>query len=388
MEKPIRILQATVNDTGGGLTGYICQNYRRINKAKVQFDFLTYKDKLSFQMELEAMGAKFYQVPSPTHFWAYFRYLKRIKEERGYDAIHFNISYANFVPLLAAKLADYPRIIVHSHSTGIDTPSPLKRIIKMGIHSLGKRFIPFLATDYCACSILAARWMFPDSILRKKKYEVLYNAIDLSRFRFDSERRSAIRDSLGIGADAFVVGHVGRFTYQKNHEFLIQVFQEIVKQEPKSVLLLIGDGPERKKIESQVKASGLQEQVKFLGRRSDVADLYQGMDAIILPSRFEGLCIVAIEAQMAALQTVCSGGLPDETFVSSGSVKLSLLQSAKAWADEVLKRKGAPRKDNTEVLRRAGYDAEMEIKRVEKLYMGLASTKIGGSINEERQQKH
>ena len=314
MEKPIRILQATVNDTGGGLTGYICQNYRRINKAKVQFDFLTYKDKLSFQMELEAMGAKFYQVPSPTHFWAYFRYLKRIKEERGYDAIHFNISYANFVPLLAAKLADYPRIIVHSHSTGIDTPSPLKRIIKMGIHSLGKRFIPFLATDYCACSILAARWMFPDSILRKKKYEVLYNAIDLSRFRFDSERRSAIRDSLGIGADAFVVGHVGRFTYQKNHEFLIQVFQEIVKQEPKSVLLLIGDGPERKKIESQVKASGLQEQVKFLGRRSDVADLYQGMDAIILPSRFEGLCIVAIEAQMAALQTVCSGGAARRNF--------------------------------------------------------------------------
>lgn len=369
MGKPIRVLLATVSNDGGGLTGYICQNYRHIDKEKVQFDFLAYEEKLNFKEEFEKMGAKFYQVPSPTHFFAYYRYLKKIRNERNYQAIHFNISYANFVPLLAAKLAGYPRIIVHSHSTGLDTPSKLKRAIKLMIHHVGKRLIPTLATDYFSCSKLAARWMFPDNIMKKKKYEVLYNAIDLDKFRFSEEKRKAMRESLGIEEDTFVVGHVGRFSYQKNHEFLIQVFQEITKREPKTILLLVGDGPDREKIESQVKASGLEEKVKFLGRRSDVAALYQAMDALVMPSRFEGLCIVAIEAQMAALPNFCSEALPDETFVSSDSHKLSLSKSPAAWATEVLQAKGAPRGDRTGILRKAGYDAEMEIKRVEMLYM-------------------
>ncbi len=370
MGKPIRILQATVSNDGGGLTGYICQNYRNIDKEKVQFDFLTYEEELDFKKEFEAMGARFYKVPSPLHWYAYYKYLKRIREERSYKAIHINTSYANFLPLLAAKLAGYPRIIVHSHSTGLDTPSKLKRVMKLMIHRVGKQIIPVVATDYFSCSKLAARWMFPDSIVKKEKYEVLYNAIDLSRFRFDWEKRKAMRERQGIGDDAFVVGHVGRFTYQKNHEFLIQVFQEIAKQEPKVILLLIGDGPDRETIEHQVSVCGLVDKVKFLGRRSDVAELYQAMDALVMPSRFEGLCIVAIEAQMAALPNFCSEALPDETFVSSDSHKLSLDLSPAAWAKEVLHAKGAARGDRTDILRKAGYDAEREIKRVEKLYLG------------------
>ena len=369
MEKPIRVLQATVNNNKGGLTGYICQNYRMIDKEKIQFDFLTYGKQLDFRKEFEDLGAEFHIVSHPTHFMAYYRELNRIRKNRGIDTIHFNISYANFIPLLAAKLAGYSRIIVHSHNTGLDTPSYAVRMIKKGIHCVGKQLIPYLATDYYACSKLAAEWMFPDRIIKGNRYEVLYNAIDLPKFRFDPEKRKAVREKLEIAEDIFVVGHVGRFTYQKNHEFLIRIFAEIEKKEPKSLLLLVGDGPDREKIQAQVNACGLTEKVKFLGQRSDVADLYQAMDALVLPSRFEGLCIVAIEAQMSALPAVWSEVLPSETHVSDGSTVLSLQQSAQEWAEEILKKKGMPRGDNTEILRKAGYDAEEEIKRVERLYL-------------------
>ena len=364
------VLQISVANDRSGLTAYILNNYRKIDKSKVQFGFVTYDGAWDFTEEVGKTGGKVFDLPHPFHPRAYYKGLKKIREEAGYDAIHLNLSYANIVPVLLAKLVGFQRIIVHSHSSSIDSPSRTVRTLKKIFHYTGRELIPFLATDYYACSHLAARWMFPGSIMKKKKYEVLYNAIDLSKFRFSEEKRKAMRESLGIEEDTFVVGHVGRFSYQKNHEFLIQVFQEITKREPKAILLLVGDGPDREKIESQVKANGLEEKVKFLGRRSDVAELYQAMDALVMPSRFEGLCIVAIEAQMAALPNFCSEALSDETFVSSDSHKLSLSKSPAAWADEVLQAKGAKRGDRTEILRRAGYDAEIEIKRVEKLYTG------------------
>lgn len=363
-----RILQVAVANDRGGLTGYIVNNYKKINKNEIQFDFITYDDYLDFSEEIEKMGAKIFYFPRPSHVLSYYTALKKIHEQFDYTAIHFNLSYANIIPIILAKMAGFKRIIVHSHSTGIDTPSAMTRMIKLMIHQVGKMLIPLLATDYFACSKLAARWMFPNSIIKRNKYEILYNAIELSKYRFNRQKRDAIRKKIGIADDVFVVGHVGRFTYQKNHEFLVDVFCEVENQESKSLLLLIGDGPDREKIENQVAYYNLSDKVKFLGQRSDVANLYQAMDVIVLPSRFEGLCIVAIEAQMAALPIICSEELPEETNVSSDYVSLSLKLSAKNWADKILAKKGTIRTDNTKVLRAAGYDMNVEIKRLEKLY--------------------
>lgn len=363
-----RILQVAVANDRGGLTGYIVNNYKKINKNEIQFDFITYDDYLDFSEELEKMGAKIFYFPRPSHVLSYYTALKKIHEQFDYTAIHFNLSYANIIPIILAKMAGFKRIIVHSHSTGIDTPSAMTRMIKLIIHQVGKMLIPLLATDYFACSKLAARWMFPNSIIKRNKYEILYNAIELSKYRFNRQKRDAIRKKIGIADDVFVVGHVGRFTYQKNHEFLVDVFCEVENQESKSLLLLIGDGPDREKIENQVAYYNLSDKVKFLGQRSDVADLYQAMDVIVLPSRFEGLCIVAIEAQMAALSTICSEELSEETNVSSDYVSLSLKLSAKNWADKILAKKRTIRTDNTKILRAAGYDMDIEIKRLEKLY--------------------
>lgn len=363
-----RILQVAIANDRGGLTGYIVNNYRRIDREQFQFDFVTYDDSLDISSELESMGASVFFLPRPSHIWSYYKALKSINRQKNYTAIHYNLSYANIVPIVLAKIAGFKRIIVHSHSTGIDDPATFIRLIKLGIHYIGKNLIPFLSSDYFACSKLAAQWMFPKSIMKNNKYEILYNAIELSKFRFDKEKRELLRKKLTIDDNLFVVGHIGRFTYQKNHEFLLDVFREIEKVQPESVLLLIGDGPNRTEIEERAKAYGIFDKIYFLGQRDDVADLYQAMDVLVLPSRFEGLCIVAIEAQMAGLPCICSNKLSEETCVTHEYASLSLEQSAKKWAEKVLEMRKHTRKDNTDVLRAAGYDANIEIKRIEDLY--------------------
>lgn len=161
-----RILQIAVANDRGGLTGYIVNNYRKINRKEFQFDFITYDDKLDFSDEVEKMGAKIFYLPRPSHVVAYYRALKTIQKQFDYLAVHFNLSYVNIVPILLAKMAGFKRIIVHSHSTGIDDPSTIIRMIKITIHHIGKQLLPLLATDCFACSKLAARWMFPNNIIK------------------------------------------------------------------------------------------------------------------------------------------------------------------------------------------------------------------------------
>lgn len=364
----MRVLQATIANDKGGLTGYIINNYRRIDRNAFQFDFITYDDNLDFQEEIEGLGAKIYHFPHPTSFFQYYHQLKQIRAENSYDIIHFHMSYANAIPLIAAKLAGFPRIIMHSHSTGVDTPSAPIRIIKLFVHKIGKQLLPHLATDYLACSELAARWMYPDCIMKKKQYQVMHNAVDLEKFKFNEDIRKSTRKKLGIPDTCYVVGHVGRFTYQKNHDFLIDIFSALCKYTSDTMLLLIGDGPDRLAIEEKVRRYGLSDKVKFLGQRSDISALYQAMDVMVLPSRFEGLCIVAIEAQVAGLPNVCSEVLPQETKVSCDFVYKPLSDSADSWAKCILKQSGKKRVDTTDMMRNAGYDSVLEIKNIERLY--------------------
>lgn len=366
----MRILQATIANDKGGLTGYIINNYRRINRERFQFDFITYDAELEFQDEIKKLGGNIYRFPRPTHVLQYYFQLRKLYYVHKYDAIHFNMSYANIVPVLLAKLVGIPRIIVHSHSTGLDEQSKIIRWIKLFIHLMGKQALPYLATDYLACSELAAKWMFPFYVLKKKKHHIMYNAIDLKKFRYNNETRDIIRYRLGIPDKYYVLGHVGRFTYQKNHEFLIDIFRQVQECDIQTILLLVGDGPDREKIEKKVIKYGLQDKVMFLGQRNDISELYQAMDVMVLPSHFEGLCIVAIEAQMAGLPCVCSEALPEEAKVSSEFTYKSLSDSAKEWATAILAKKSIVRLDQTESLKKAGYDAITEIKRIEDLYRG------------------
>lgn len=348
--QPIRVLQGVVANDKGGLTGYICQNYRYINRDKVQFDFLTYDDKLDFEAEFRAMGARFFRVPRPSHSLAYWRAMRELCRTAQDDILHLNMSYANVVQIALARLAGFRHIIVHSHSTNFDEPHALVRGLKYVVHYLGRLSLPYLADTYLACSHLAARWMYPDAIVRPQHYTVANNAIDIERFAYDPAVRERKRRELGIRQAERVIGHVGRFTYQKNHAFLLDVFAAVVQEQPQVRLLLIGDGPQRQAMEAKAARLGIRDKVLFLGQREDVNELYQAMDCFVIPSRFEGLCIAAVEAQTSGIQCICSNALFEETNLSSNYQTLSLHDPIERWKEAVITAMQEPHHDNRHVI--------------------------------------
>lgn len=367
--QPIRILQAFVANDKGGLTGYICQNYRFINRNKVQFDFLTFEDeKLDFEDEFIDMGARFYHISRPSHPISYAKSLKSILNQTEYAAVHFNMSYANFIPIIIARWIGAKKIIMHSHSTAIDDRRDSIRFAKIIIHKLGRYLMNYMADEYLACSSLAAKWMYPGSILQSKHYHMARNAIDVSKYNYNPHVRDDIRRKLKINDDTFVIGHVGRFTYQKNHEFLIDVFKQVHDKLNNSLLLLIGEGPEENQMKEKAVSLGLASHVLFLGRRNDVPKLFQAMDCFVLPSRFEGLGIVGIEAQSAGLQCIFSDVVPKEVDIMGDSIFLSL-EHSELWISEILKITSLKKRKNTEAqVDAAGYNIHSEIKRIEKFY--------------------
>ncbi|OBZ33314.1 glycosyltransferase family 1 protein [Megasphaera sp. DISK 18] len=375
--QPIRILQAFVANDKGGLTGYICQNYRFIDRSKVQFDFLTFEtDKLDFEDEFIRMGAKFHHIPRPSHPLSYAKALKNILNGEDYAAIHFNMSYANFIPLIIARWLGVKKIIMHSHSTDIDDRRAGIRAVKILIHKIGRLTMGYIADDYLACSSLAAEWMYPYKLIQSQYYHMAKNAIDVRKYSYNPTIRDKMRQQLGLKPDTFVMGHVGRFTYQKNHEFLIDVFEKVHEKKEDSLLLLIGEGPEEDQIREKVASLGLTSQVLFLGRRNDVPNLFQAMDCFVLPSRFEGLGIVGIEAQASDLPCFFSDVVPREVDVIGKSVFVSL-RSISSWVSNILAvDKSNSRYDTKPLMVEAGYEIDSEIKRLEAFYETKLMTSV------------
>ena len=366
----IKILQAFVVNDNGGLTNYICQNYRFIDKNKIQFDFLTYERKsLDFEEEFINLGSHFFHVSRLFHLLSYINEMRIILHENNYAAIHFNMSYANFIPVLIVYLLNAKRIIIHSHSTKIDDRRKLVRLIKTCVHYVGKYILKFIATDYLACSALAAQWMYPKSIIKSKYYHLAKNAIDVHKYLYNPQIRITEKRKLGIPDSVFVIGHIGRFTYSKNHEFLLDIFQSIVCKNKNTMLLLIGEGPEENAILEQTRKMGLVGKVLFLGRREDVPRLLQVMDCFVLPSRFEGLCIVGVEAQASGLPCIVSDQISKELNQTGLVQFISLTSSADIWAKTILSVKDIRRKNIEKKLNSCGYDIRISIEQMTRLYM-------------------
>lgn len=368
-KKNIRVLQYIVSNDKGGLTKYICQNYCFINKNKIQFDFITYDKFLDFEKEFYQKGARFYRIPKIKNIIKYFSFWKRLQEENKYEIIHFHMSYTNIVPIICARLVGIKNIILHAHSTQIDDNRLFIRIIKKQLNFLGKILVKFLVKKYLACSDLAAKWMFPISVVKRKEYILVHNAIDLKKYLFNREIRNQKRKELNISDNCFCIGHVGRFAYQKNHDYLIDIFKEIYLLNKNTKLLLIGDGSLINREKEKVLNLGLEENVIFLGNRNDVFDLYNAFDCFILPSRFEGLGMVIIEAQASSLHCYVSDIIPKEVKITDLVDFISLDKSPKFWAKKIMKDNIFERNNMLKDILKAGYDVEYEVKRLEKIYM-------------------
>lgn len=360
--QPIRVAQMMTDMNYGGVEMVVMNYYRHMDRSRVQFDFFALEGStLPQREEIERLGGRVYVVPKYTHLPQYERKIGRLFRQNGYQIVHSHMNTLSVLSLWGAKRAGVPNRIAHNHST-VGRGEGAKNVMKY----LLRPFATVYPTRLCACSRTAGSWLYGE-----KPFRVFNNAIELDRFTYDASKRKAVRQELGLG-DELVLGHVGRFCYAKNHEFLLDVMAEVCKQRPDAVLLLIGEGENEAAARRKAEALGLQRNVRFLGRQSDPAKFYQAMDAFVLPSRYEGLGIVLIEAQAAALPVICSTEVPQEAQVLPEMQYLSLRESPAVWADAAIRAaEDARRRDTSAEMRAGGFDIVTEAKKLEEFYFDL-----------------
>lgn len=338
MPKPIRILHVVGGMNRAGVETWLMHVLRHIDRSRFQMDFLVHTNEpCAYDEEIRALGSRIISCLHPSHPLQYARNFKRILREYGpYDVVHSHVHHYSGFTLWLAHQAGVPVRIAHSHNdTGAaEAKASLSRQVYL---SLSKNLIQTHATVGLACSRKAANDLYGADWEKDSRWRILYYAIDLTPFS-EIVDKSNVRAELGIPEDALVVGHVGRFAEQKNHVFLVEIAAEVVKREPKTRFLLIGDGVLRPQIEAKVFAAGLKEHFIFAGLRDDIPRLMMGaMDVFLFPSLYEGLGLVLVEAQSADLPFLVSDNIPDEaSIIPELSHKLPLSASAANWAEEIL----------------------------------------------------
>ncbi|MFD2331507.1 glycosyltransferase [Cohnella sp. GCM10020058] len=371
--KKIKVLQLPIVNQRGGITHYSMRNWDFIDKNKFRFDFVTFSKILDFEDELTSDGCKVHYVScyAEENRKQFISELKKILSE-GYDAIHLHTGHwKSFLVEEIAIEMGIPIIIVHAHNMAVGISDPILRQKAIERHEQQKKlFMPHHATHFVACSQLAADWLYGPQI-PKEKIRILKNAIDTNKFAFSPKVRKEYRVKLNI-EDSFVIGHVGRFVYQKNHKMLIEVFAKVSKEIPNAKLMLIGDGEEFNSIKDSVHDLGLEEDVLLLGRQSDteVPKLMQAMDVFCNPSRFGGLDLTLVEAQTTGLKCLVTADIMPESKITENLQFLPL--EVNAWYDAIIElSKGFSRTDCKDIVSKAGYSLENQIHELERIYSGL-----------------
>ena len=364
---PMRVGQIMGKMLGGGVEAVVMNYYRHIDRAQVQFDFIVDDDSTAVpQEEIESLGGRVFRVAPYQQPGRNRADLLALFRENRYPIVHSHLNTLSVFPLSAAKKAGVPVRIAHSHSTAAPGEGA-KSLMKWVFRPMAGWF----PTERFACSEYAGEWLFGKRAMRSGDVRVIHNAIDIERYTYNEEVRREMRRELGLDGK-FVVGHIGRFCYQKNHTFLLKIFHQLHKRCPEAALLLIGEGELRPKIQARVKEMGLSDAVHILGQRSDADKLYQAMDCFVLPSRYEGLPLVGVEAQTAGLPSFVSSAVTSETKVSPLLEFCSLKESADVWADKFLQARETSRIDMGPVIARAGFDIRREAQNLCDAYLSLA----------------
>ena len=361
----IRILQCVNDMHRAGLETMLMNYYRNIDRDKIQFDFLTHRPERSdYDDEIERLGGKIYYAPRlyPQNYPKYFKWMKQFfKDHPEYKIVHSHIDAMSYLPLKAAKKANIPVRIAHSHNTSID--KDFKYLLKQYFRSK----ITTVATDYCTCGQEAGEFLFGD-----KDFTFIPNAIEVDKFLYAKDLREKKRTELGI-KDEFVIGHVGRLSYQKNHKLLIEIFNAFSKVERNTLLLLIGVGEKEGEIKKQVHDLGLDSKVKFLGNRSDVNELYQAMDVFLMPSFFEGVPVVGVEAQFSDLPCIFSDRVPKEVKFNSKTQFVKLEANLDEWVRSIEKVKNIERNSKAKDLLNSQYDIKVAHSILENYYLDIVN---------------
>mgnify|MGYP000895907578 FL=1 len=364
----LRVLQVGMTRNLGGIETYLIEQFRHLDKSKIDYDFvnITGEYSICYEDEILASGSKIFKVVSRhknplLHYWQWFNIL--LQNKGVYDVIVLNTNSLEYVfPLVLGKIFGIPVRVIHSHNSGFENKQGLARRLLVGMN---KKLLAWSANLRFACSQFAGQWMFKDN-----PYHVIYNAIDIHKYDADPIVREETRNALGLHTELTLL-HVGRFSYQKNHSFLLDIFKEVHSIQPDSVLLLVGDTTEESEflteVKRKIKAYGLENVVRLLGRRDDVNKIMQAADVLVMPSFFEGLTVVGIEAQASDLPLLLSDTVTKELELLPSTQFISLEAGPTAWAEAIVNSKQHNRQSRYEELKAAGYDIGNETERLEKL---------------------
>lgn len=375
MGKPVRVLHVLGGLSLGGAESRVIDLYRCMDREKVQFDFLIHRgDRAAGQKDfyeeiVEALGGKVYVLPKfmGYNYAAYRRAVKNFfQSHHEFCVVQGHMTSTASIYLPQAKKAGVPVVCAHARSAGVD--KGIKGVMTKMLR------LPLLSrADYClACSREAGEAVFGARWNTSSKARLIPNAIDTDRFRYDAVVREKIRQELGLGG-SYVIGHVGRFHYSKNHEFLLEIFgrvhQDLEKQGKCCKLVLLGEGDGLEAAKKQAAELGVEKDVLFLGNRKDVEVYYQAFDLFLFPSRFEGLPGTVVEAQAAGLRCIISDRITTEVGISELVSFHSLEDSVEKWAAEVECSLIYERRDRCEEIRKAGFDVKEQARRLEQFYL-------------------
>lgn len=377
MSETIRVLHVLGGVGLGGAESRIMDLYRQMNRDEIQFDFLVHSEAMNhvhgretvrkpefYDEEIIRLGGHIYVLPK-FKVYNYHAYRRAVRDFFGkhheFQVVQGHMTSTAGIYLPIAKKCGIPVTVAHSRNAGV-VKGAKGIATKFFRRNLAKK------ADHCfACSELAGEDVFGTEAMRQGRVKIIHNAINAGRFTYDADKRVQVRERLGL-ADRFVLGHVGRFNYQKNHPYLIDVFADVCKIRKDAVLLLLGEGPDMENMKEKCRLLGIEEQVRFMGNQKQTEDYYQAMDMFLLPSFFEGLPGVLVEAQAAGLKCFVSDTITREAEATNLVTYLSIEKQPSEWAKRICAEAGYERRNTYETMRAAGFDVETQAEGYRLFY--------------------
>jgi len=364
----IRILHSVSNMDRAGLETMLMNYYRKMDRSKIQFDFVCNKKKLgAYDEEIRQMGGRIFRSPglNPLKFGSYINFFKKlVRENPEYKVLEVHNETLGYYALVAGRLAGIKTRIFHAHASSIDKDYkyPLKAACK-----------PMIKHHDClhfTCSKKAARFFYGDKIVDNNDFTIIKNAIDIDRFNYNIEVRDRMRKENGLDGK-LVIGHIGRFMGVKNHAYVLRIFKAIKDRKPDAVLVLLGEGSLMDNIRCRAESMGLADSVKFIGNVGNANEWYQAFDVFVLPSINEGLPVVGIEAQAAGLPCLFSDTISKELGITDRACFLSIYGDPEVWADKALEMVKEERRVMEREITEAGYDINVEAAKLQEMYINL-----------------
>lgn len=369
----VKVLHCVSKMDRAGQEVFIMNVYRKIDKEKFQFCFLcTDHSKGDFDDEINEMGGKIFYLPQNTASSGVNRYLQQIEiltywlrsNKANFDIMHLHTYHALdvFIHLEAARRAKIENVVIHSHNTN----APHK-----GLHCMFMHINNLYKHRMLACSEEAGKWLHGSTNMKKGRVRVVYNGIDVLDYKYNDDARNEYRRKLKIEGKK-VIGHIGRFNYQKNHDFIIEIMKSAIQINNDIILLLIGKGERFEEIKQKVKSEKLDEHIIFMGTRDDIPELLSTMDALLFPSLFEGLSVVLVEAQASGLQCLISDNIlpPEEDVVKNIFTKCNLRENSTVWARKLLNimEKNPQRFVANEIMEQSQFNISNTVNYLEEFY--------------------